>query len=509
MVGSKESRTIKYLLSKNYVFPFFAFAVPLLLRAIPEVLMGSYLVGFDTMGHYVPNTLLWLRGDIPFSVFVGTAPLFYSLIVSLVSLGGSLVMVLKVVSVVLEGFLGLSIYWYAQKGLGWSPKKSIAPALLGTLYFVALRVSMDSLRNMLGLVFFFVLLTLFSFTERKGCSWKHYALISLSMVAVVLSHQLVSVIMLGVFAFTIGYKFLRNEHKKATRLALAYLPSALLFLAVLLFFSSVSEFRLIFGFSNANDGWLSLFGFTSYHAMLLSEAGFIFYCFLPLLPFLLWGIWHLKNLQVRSWIGLSLILLFVPLVSPSNLRWVLMLTYPLAFCAIEALIRLKYIPWKHFSFTLYRIGLIYLVMIVSVLSLGFMSMQSEHPFPYFATPENGYIYQIPTSMLQNTVSKIDCPDTVSTLQWFKNNVDSSAVLLTHRAFYGWAMLTLNANQIVLYEYDNPANTAKPLAQQEHNKIFLIWWVNGQGWYGQPTVSSSFEEIYHSGKIALYSYRDSS
>ena len=156
MVGSKESKSKKYLLSKSYVFPFFAFVLPLLLRAIPEVLMGSYLVGFDTMGHHVPTTLLWLRGDTPISVFIGTATLFYSLIISLVSLGGSLILVLKAVSVVFEGFLGLSIYGYAQKGLGWSPKKSIATALLGTLYFVALRVSMDSLRNMLGLIFFFI-----------------------------------------------------------------------------------------------------------------------------------------------------------------------------------------------------------------------------------------------------------------------------------------------------------------------------------------------------------------
>ena len=222
-----------------------------------------------------------------FLSFIGTAPLFYSIIISLVSLGGSLVMVLKVVSVVFEGFLGLSIYGYAQKGLGWSPKKSIATALLGTLYFVALRVSMDSLRNMLGLVFFFVVLTLFSLSERNGYSWKRYALLSLSMVAVVLSHQLVSVIMLGVFAFTIGYKLLRREHAKAIRLVLVYLPAALLFLAVFFLVPSVSEFRLIFGFSNANDGWLALFGFSSYPAMLLSEAGFFFYCFLPLLPFLL------------------------------------------------------------------------------------------------------------------------------------------------------------------------------------------------------------------------------
>jgi len=157
-------------------------------------------------------------------------------------------------------------------------------------------------------------------------------------------------IMLGVFAFTIGYKFLRKEHAKAIRLVLVYLPAALLFLAVLFLVPSVSEFRVILGFSNTNDGWLALFGFSSYPAMLLGEGGFFLYCFLPLLPFLVYGIWRLKNFQIRSWIVVSLVLLFVPLVSPANLRWVLMLTYPLAFCAVETLSRLKSVSWKRFGF---------------------------------------------------------------------------------------------------------------------------------------------------------------
>ena len=505
MFRFKESGRLHGLLAKRFVFPFLAFVVPLLLRTVPEVLMGPYVVGFDTMGHYVPTTLLWLRGDVSFLSFIGTAPLFYSIVISLVSLGGSLVWVLKVVSVAFEGFLGLSIYGYAQKGLGWSSKKSVATALLGTLYFVALRVSWDSLRNMLGLVFFFVVLMLFSLGEREGYSKKRYVLLSLSMMAVVLSHQLVTVIMLGVFAFTIGYKLLRRQKTQAIRLVLVYLPAALLFLVMFFLVPSVSEFRLIFGFANANDGWLALFGFSSYPAMLLSEAGFFFYCFLPLLPLLLVGIWRLKNFQIRSWLVVSLILLFVPMVSPSNLRWVLMLTYPLAFCVVEAVSRLKSVSWKRFGFTLRRIGIIYLILMVSVLSLGFMLMPPENPFPYFAQPINGYVYQIPTSMLQNTLPKIYCQDTVNALQWFRNNVDSNAVLLTHRAFYGWAMLTVNASQIVLYEYDNPANAANTVAQGGQSKIYLIWWVNGEGWYGQPTVSAAFHEIFHSGKIAIYQY----
>jgi hypothetical protein len=186
-----------------------------------------------------------------------------------------------------------------------------------------------------------------------------------------------------------------------------------------------------------------------------------------------------------------------------------MLTYPLAFFAVEALSKLKAVSWNHFGFTLRRIGILYLFLMVPALSLGFMVMTPQNPFPYLGQPVNGYIYQIPTSMLQNTVSKIDCPDTVNALQWFKANMDSSSFLLTHRAFYGWAMLTINASQIVLYEYDNPASSANTAVQQGYSKIYLIWWINGHGWYGQPTVPSLFKEVYHSGEIAIYSYEVSS
>jgi hypothetical protein len=84
-------------------------------------------------------------------------------------------------------------------------------------------------------------------------------------------------------------------------------------------------------------------------------------------------------------------------------------------------------------------------------------------------------------------------------------VDIGGVLLVHRAFYGWAMLNLNVSQIMLYEYDNPANAAQTVAGEGQGKIYLIWWINGAGWYGQPTVPALFREVYHSGEIALYKY----
>ena len=190
--------------NRNIIFPVLAFFIPLAVRVIPEILMGPYLIGFDTLGFYVPNTLLWLHNGINLWGFLATAPLFYTIYMSIVAVGGSPVFVLKIISPLLLGFLGLSIFAYAKRGLGWSLSKSTFVAFLGTVYFVALRASWDQLREELGLVFFFVVLMLLMLLiNRKDSSWKRYVVLSLAMMAVVLSHQLVSVLMFGVIIATV------------------------------------------------------------------------------------------------------------------------------------------------------------------------------------------------------------------------------------------------------------------------------------------------------------------
>ena len=87
----------------------------------------------------------------------------------------------------------------------------------------------------------------------------------------------------------------------------------------------------------------------------------------------------------------------------------------------------------------------------------------------------------------------------------QDNVNSSALLLTHTVFYGWALLTLNQDQVKNYEFDAPDHAALMASQEGHSKIYLIWWINGQGWYDQPTLPSSFHEVYHKGNIAIYEY----
>jgi hypothetical protein len=110
-------------------------------------------------------------------------------------------------------------------------------------------------------------------------------------------------------------------------------------------------------------------------------------------------------------------------------------------------------------------------------------------------------------MIHNTVSLSDCQDTLNALQWAGNSMDNGSRLLVHDAFHGWAVLTLDKESLLRYGYLNPASYAQGLVKNGSTyQMYLIWWVNGSGWCGQPTVASSFEEVYTSGRIAVYKYQ---
>jgi hypothetical protein len=86
---------------------------------------------------------------------------------------------------------------------------------------------------------------------------------------------------------------------------------------------------------------------------------------------------------------------------------------------------------------------------------------------------------------------------------------SDARLLVHDVFYGWASLTLDGSRLIRYGYGNPETMAQKLEENgSEYKLYLVWWINGSGWHGQPTVSSAFKEVYESGRIAVFTYNTS-
>jgi len=486
--------------SKLQVFPLLAFFIPLAVRVIPEVLVGPFIVGFDTLGYYVPNVLTWLRGGVDFWGFVAVAPFFYVILMGVTVVGVPIVLSLKVLPPLLLGFLGLAVYFYAKKGLSWSPKKSLLVALVATLYFVALRISWDMLRSELALIFLFAALI---FLAKGGSSFRSGVLLSLAMLSVVFAHQLVAVVMFFIVLVTVVRLGFDGKMVDVRRLVVSSVPAGLLFLVIVYanYFVS-SSFSVLNGFpAQGSAGFMALFGFASYSDMLANTLGFLVFCYLPLLPLVVLGVRRFgSNLQMKAWVVWVFIALFSAVISPNAFvaalpyRWVLLLSFPLAFYAAEAL--------THFRLSIYRIAV---GLMLATLSLGFLVLPNGNPFPYFTL----FPYYVPTSALQNTVSSSDCQDTVNALHWLRSNMHGGARLLVHDVFYGWSLLTLNRNQVISYGYGDPEKVAEETVRNGSvYRLYLIWWTNGNGWHGQPVASSVFEEVYESGRIAVYTYDSS-
>jgi hypothetical protein len=485
--------------AKPETLPLLAFLIPLVIRAIPEILMGPYVVGFDTLGYYVPNTLMWLREGVGLWNFVAVAPFLYVLLMGATSVGVPIVISLKVMSPLLLGFLGLAVYFYANKTLSWSPKKSLLVVLFATLYFTALRVSWDMLRSELGLIFLFATLI---FLKKDGSPLRNGALLSLAMLSVVFAHQLVAVIMFAIVLATIIRLYLDKEIGDLRKLVVCSIPATLLFLVIVYAnFMASSKFSAISGFVPDADGFMALFGFASYTDLVTDTLGFLVFCYLPLVLLMVLGARRLKsNLQLKIWISWILLSLLLVIVSSTALfgvfpyRWTLLLAYPLAFYAAEGFASLKVNAHKA------GVGLM-----LATLSLSFIVLPTNLAFPYFGL----FTLYVPSSMLQNTVSLSDSQDTVNALEWVKENMPDDARLLVHDVFYGWASLTLDGSQLISYGYNNPEAMAQKLEENGSvRQLYLIWWVNGSGWHGQPTVSSAFMQVYNSSRIAVFTYNDS-
>ena len=502
MIGDQEVTPIlnreKTFIRKNrsLIFGILAFAIPFAVRAIPEVLMGQFPVGFDSIAYYTPNTLIWLKQGIDFWPFFSSAPLIYVLLMGITSTGASIIITLKILSPLLLGFLGLAVYLYARKALCWPHKKSLLVVPFATLYFVALRISWDMLRSELALIFLFLALILI---QKKPLALRNAALLSLLMVLVVFTHQLVTIIMFAIVIATFIRRGFDKENNEVKKILVCSLPALLLFLWVL-YSNYVLSSTPVLGFSgNFSAGFESLAG-SSYHSLIENTFSFLLYCYLPLLPFLIFGVRRFKsNIQIKAWIVwifIPILLVFVPNAFSIGgilpFRWILLLTFPLAFYAVEGFYAVK---WNWYKLA---VGFV-----IAFLSLSFMVLPNNIAGGYFNGPFTSYL---PKSMLQNTVQLSDCQDTSNALLWAQHNTPVNSDLLVHEAFYGWATLSFNSNRLIPYFYSDPLQVASQLhATNSSNSLYLIWWVNGTGWYEMQNAPAAFEELYHSGNIAIYHY----
>ncbi len=485
--------------NRNYIFPLLAFAIPLLVRTIPEILMYPYVVGFDTLSYYVPNTLNLLRNGVNLWAFTADAPLIYALLMGITSIGASIVFSLKVLAPLILGLLGFSIYFYAYKTLSWSHWKSLLVVMFATLYFVALRISWDMLRSEISLIFLFATLILLG----SKPSLRNGILLTTFMAAIVFANQLVAVIMFVVVFATILRFIIDKKRLQVRRLIVCTALAACLFLVTIYASVYVTHLPIISSVPTKDSGAdYALLGFSSYNDLVINTVSFLGFCYLPLLPLLIIGAKYFKsNIQLKVWIIWIFLAILLVLVSPNAsfpvypYRWILLLTYPLAFYATDA--------FSHLKRNLHKIALgLGMAVVLTTLSISFLALPNNEALPYYGA----FTAYTPKSMLQNTIQLSDCQDTINSLQWMKNNMPNNGCLLVHDVFHGWAILTINNDQLYHYAFYDPETTAQELTKTNPSKsLYLIWWVNGSGWYGQPTIPASFKEVHHTGNIAIYQY----
>ena len=484
------------LISRSKAFLLLAFLIPMGFRVIPEILMGHFVVGFDPLGYYIPYTLTWLREGVNFWSFTGAAPFLYLLLIGITSLGVPIVFSLKVMSPLLLGFLGLVVFFYANKILSWSSKKSLLAALFATLYFVALRVSWDMLRSELALIFLFLAMILLEKDDHRPLL--NGVLLSIAAFLVVFAHQIVGAILIAIITIAIIRSYLGKQMSKLRKIVICSIPAVLLFSTIVIVDGVSSEYFAITGFSQDSEIRNALFGFTSSVDLLLNTVGFFAFCYLPLIPLLWIGYKRIKNsLQLKVWIFLIFAAMFLIFASANIFfgilpyRLILLLTYPFSFYAAEAFSSLKSNRHK-----------VCLGLMLATFTVGFMVLPYNSPFTYYTL----FPTYVPRSMLMNTVPQSDCQDTVNALQWARNNMPSNSRLLVHTAFYGWASLALDSSQFVPYGFGNAVTAATELEKNgSSHQYYLIWWVNCSGWFGQPDLASNFTSVYESGRIAIFTF----
>jgi hypothetical protein len=240
-----------------------------------------------------------------------------------------------------------------------------------------------------------------------------------------------------------------------------------------------------------------------------SSVGFLGYAYLPLAPLIAFGVSKVRNPELRVWTIFCLVGVFSALFPFAGLfivsyRWALLLSIPLCVYSTAGLSRLAGANCNTAAFTTLVRGKI------TPLFLGLLVISAAL---YIATPaQQSMVYftvfpsDMPTSMIQNTVALSDMSDLRILLDWAAMHMTPGTALLAHEAMYGWvrAYLPTTVN-IVNYWHYSPLIGVSIAKSLGYSSAVMIWWVNGSGWHGQPTVPSGFVPLRYQGSLVVYQY----
>jgi len=456
-------------------FPYLCvFLVGVMLRAIPELLVSWYPVGYETITWYAP-VMMTFYGRSLIDVFASTftvGPLFYVLMWLVANVSGAhAFLILKVTGPLLYGGLAVSFFLFLKRGLKLDAKMAFVAALLLVFQVAALRESWDRFRNVLGLIFVFATLT----ALRSEGRFKWPFVVSLAVLTA-LSRDYIALVL---FVTVLGFAVLERKDRVVSLVALA--PALAIFW--------IMNFPRELWWSYISDGQ---YAGSSYLWTVQDVFSIFAVCFLPLLAFVVKGFRRDKVLDLM--VGWLLLGSFSVTVSPwfavpGYQRWLILLVFPFSVYAVRGFERFGLFDKGGFR------KLTAILLIFMVIGVGY----SSGAFSYVMLPNSW----VPTNLAQSSIAWSQIDDVKDVLRWLDENAATYSSILSEERFYGWTLIYLkranNNVEVIPYCANSlPEPVLEKALEDGFRWIYLIWYADSD--------LEGFEPVYSQNSVSIFQYK---
>jgi hypothetical protein len=465
------------------------FFTAIIVRALPEIIVGGFPTGYDTTDGYIVRILSPLAINLQ-TLF--TTPLVYDIL--------SIIHFLTTVDPFVEtailaplfyGIFIISFYFMLHTGFNWSLKKTAITSILFLFEPVVLRTGWDLLREELALAFLFILV---GTTKGQLLRKDKRKLVFFLTMLIVLTEQLISILLFVIILAQSFWTIYRERSIRSyTRSIYPVIPSFLTFLGVFLNASGINIFSsspsLTFQIGKTPTvtslklpSGSAIPFITNYY---LSDPRFIdgsyitvvnyvlsltFYTILFLIPFSVIGFRKDKTLTpMLIWMvvaGYGILLL--PATAPAYYwRWIILLAIPLTVYGANGVEKIVRKAPKIFD----RLGVVFVILLVSVGIL--YSTTTLLPINAAATT------YIPSNMTQGSFSISQSTALGELASYVTNNSSGASYILTTEDFVGVLTADLHSNfTLILSPSDLPLQTALADARNTtivNANLYVIWY----------------------------------
>ena len=191
---------------KLYKLLLILFPIPLAIRILPELISGTYPLGFDTTVYYIPRMVegTYLMKSI--LDLLKTTSLYYIIETIFYRISSNPILIIKFLGPMLYATMITLIGLYAYYRLRLSIKWLLILVSISSLSLIGLRLAWDLYRNMLGLIFLITTLILLNSHDKRI----KYSGVLTSFLAV-WSHELAAVYLIGILTLATLINFYRNR----------------------------------------------------------------------------------------------------------------------------------------------------------------------------------------------------------------------------------------------------------------------------------------------------------